>query len=79
MKRLYVRTAARGTGIGQALATSVIELAAALGYREVMLDTFPSMTSAIAIYRALGFEPIPPYWNNIVPGVLYFGKQLQAG
>jgi putative acetyltransferase len=76
VKRLYVRAAARGTGIGHALARSAVELATALGYREAMLDTLPSMTSAIAIYRALGFEPIPPYWNNPLPGFLYFGKRL---
>jgi putative acetyltransferase len=76
VKRLYVRAAARGTGIGHALARSVVERATALGYREAMLDTLPSMTSAIAIYRALGFEPIPPYWNNPLPGFLYFGKRL---
>jgi ribosomal protein S18 acetylase RimI-like enzyme len=60
------------------LATSVVELAAALGYRDAMLDTLPSMTGAIAIYRALGFEPIPPYWNNPLPGFLYFGKRLSS-
>ena len=76
LKRLYVREAARGTGLGRMLATSVVKLAAALGYREAMLDTLPSMTAAIAIYRALGFEPIPPYWNNPLPGFLYFGKRL---
>jgi putative acetyltransferase len=78
VKRLYVRPAARGTGIGRELAASVVELAAALGYREAMLDTLPWMLSAIAVYRALGFEPIPPYWNNIVPGILYCGKKLDA-
>ena len=42
-----------------------------------MLDTLPSMTSAIALYKALGFRPIPAYWNNIVPGILYFGMRLR--
>lgn len=79
MKRLYVRAAARGNGAGRALMTSALERATALGYREAMLDTLPWMNSAIAIYRALGFAPIPPYWDNTVPGLLYFGKRLQAG
>lgn len=79
LKRLYVRPAARGTGVGRALATSLLERATALGYREAMLDTLPWMNSAIALYRALGFTPTPPYWDNQVPGILYFGKQLHAG
>lgn len=77
LKRLFVREAARGCGAGRALATAAVELAAVSGYRDVMLETLPSMTPAIATYRALGFEPIPPYWNNTIPDVVYLGKQLQ--
>ena len=76
VKRLYVRPAGRGTGIGRALATAAVEFASASGYGQVVLDTLPSMTAAISVYRSLGFEPIPAYWNNILPGVLYFGKRL---
>lgn len=76
IKRFYVRPAARGRGVGQALAAAVVELAAGLGYREAMLDTLPAMSAAIAIYRALGFEPIPPYSCDTVPGLLYFRKIL---
>jgi putative acetyltransferase len=79
VKRLYVRPAARGMGLGRALATSAIERASTLGYREVMLDTLPWMTAAIAIYRSLGFAPIAPYWNNLVPGIIYLGKTLRPG
>ena len=57
--------------------SSVVERATALGYRQAMLDTLPWMSSAIAIYRAQGFAPIPPYWDNAVPGIIYFGKRLQ--
>lgn len=77
VKRLYVRPAARGMGLGRALATSAVEHASTLGYSEVMLDTLPRMTSAIAIYRSLGFVPASPYWNNMVPGIVYFGKTLR--
>ena len=79
VKRLYVRPLARGMGLGRALATSAIERASTLGYREVMLDTLPSMTSAISIYRSLGFAPVSRYWNNLVPGIVHFGKTLRPG
>jgi GNAT superfamily N-acetyltransferase len=79
VKRLYVRRAARGAGIGAALARSIVQHASALGYREAMLDTLPWMISAIAIYRSLGFEPISPYWDNLVPGILYFRRKLHRG
>ena len=78
MKRLYVRCGDRGSGIGRALAVKATRFASAAGYREMLLDSLPSMEAAIRLYRSLGFEPIPPYWNNIVPGVLYFGRRLDT-
>jgi putative acetyltransferase len=78
VKRLYVRPAARGMGLGRVLATSAIERASTLSYSEVMLDTLPWMTSAIAIYRSLGFAPVAPYWNNLVPGIIYLGKTIRS-
>jgi ribosomal protein S18 acetylase RimI-like enzyme len=76
LKRLYVRPAARGARIGLALAKCAIESATAKGYRQIMLDTLPSMTPAIVIYRALGFAPTAPYSATTAPGILYFAKQL---
>jgi hypothetical protein len=55
---------------------AVLERALAIGYREAMLDTLPWMSSAIVIYRACGFAPIPAYRNNAVPDIGYFGKKL---
>ena len=76
MKRLYVRSAGRGTGAGRALAQAIVDRATAAGYSEMLLDTLPVMAPAIAVYRSLGFVDIPPYWNNIIPGVLYLGRAL---
>jgi ribosomal protein S18 acetylase RimI-like enzyme len=76
MKRLYVRREGRERGAGRALALEAIKFAKAAGYEEMLLDSLPTMTAAIRLYRALGFKPIPPYWNNPLPGTLYFSRQL---
>jgi GNAT superfamily N-acetyltransferase len=76
MKRLYVRPAARGLGIGAALVAAVIKSAEELGYAEMKLDTLPSMPEAFTLYKRCGFLEIPAYYHNPVPGTVYLGKQL---
>lgn len=61
MKRLYVRKAFRGLGLGSLLLEWVIEEARGAGYQELVADTMPVMTDALALYERRGFERTGPY------------------
>lgn len=76
MKRLYVRPAYRGTGLGRELANELIEDARGCGYRTMLLDTLASMASARELYRDLGFVPVAPYYDNPLPGVMFMALEL---
>lgn len=71
MKRLYVRKAFRGFGIGRQLADAVLDAARQVGYACVLLDTLDEMEAARALYTDLGFVEIPPYYHNPLPGSHY--------
>jgi ribosomal protein S18 acetylase RimI-like enzyme len=71
MKRLYVRKAFRGFGLGRQLAECALDAARLGGYACVLLDTLDEMEAARALYVDLGFEEIPPYYHNPIPGAHY--------
>jgi ribosomal protein S18 acetylase RimI-like enzyme len=68
MKRLYVLPRFRGTGLGRLLVEELVHDARSHGYRRMVLDTLPSMRPAQAVYSAMGFQPIPAYYDNPLPG-----------
>ena len=76
MKRLYVRSAHRGAGLGGILVDAVILAARRAGYRELRLDTLASMKSARALYVSRGFVQIPPYSENYLPDTVFYSLKL---
>jgi ribosomal protein S18 acetylase RimI-like enzyme len=78
LKRLYVRQAYRGKGLGRRLLEALLAEAVAAGYREAVFDTIESMKEALALYRTFAFEPTEPYGCHPVAGSLCFRKVLTA-
>ena len=76
MKRLYVRDAHRGKGLGRALAEAAIRAAREAGCTRIVLDTLPKMRAAQALYRSFGFREIGPYLETPTPGAICFELSL---
>lgn len=75
-KRLYVRPAWRGTGLGKALKLAILDEARRLGYQRFRWDSLPSMQAANALYRSLGAKNIAPYCYNPLEGALFWELDL---
>ncbi|MGD0107668.1 MAG: GNAT family N-acetyltransferase [Rhodopila sp.] len=76
MKRLYTTAAARGAGVGRALAVAAIAAATRAGYVTMRLDTLPAMLAAQTLYRQLGFGITPGYYESPVQGTIFMKKDL---
>jgi ribosomal protein S18 acetylase RimI-like enzyme len=71
MKRLYVQSSRRGSGLGRRLAEAAIAEGRRLGYAAMRLDTLPGMEAAQALYEELGFRDVAAYADNPVPGARF--------
>ena len=84
IKRMYVRPAHRGKGIGREMLEFLLQEATALGYTKIRLDTLKSMKPAQSLYRAYGFREIAEYPESEIPlewriHFAFFEKDLEVG
>lgn len=76
LKRLYVRSDARGTGLGEALAKRALDEAVSRKYTEVVMDTLESMTPARRLYTKLGFSETDAYYDTPIKETVFYGRTL---
>ena len=76
MKRLFVRPAFRRFGIGRLLTQALMDRGLQAGYSNLLLDTLDDLEAARGLYASLGFEEIPPYYFNPIPGAHYLRAPL---
>jgi GNAT superfamily N-acetyltransferase len=76
MKRLFVRPAFQGRGLGRRLAEMVIAEARTIGYSTMTLDTLPFMHAAIRLYETLGFVRRPAYYATPLQETIFMELQL---
>lgn len=78
LKRMYVRPAFRGQGVGKQLLAHLQAYAYEQGLRVLRLETGVYQTEALGLYQRFGFQRIPPfgpYFEN--PVSICMEKKLQ--
>ena len=80
LKRMYVRSAARGRGIADLLAARAVAAAGERGCRSIWLETLGGvMDPAINVYRRHGFAPSRRGGTLSVDGILVMQLDLDGG
>ena len=61
LKRMWVASSARGSGVGRRLLEELERRAAEHGTDAIRLETNRTLTEAIALYRSAGYEEVAPF------------------
>ena len=79
LKRMYVRPAYRGRGLGRQMIVSIEEEALAAGRPVIRLETGTYLPAAIALYESSGYRRIPAFGEYVGnPHSVCFEKRLPA-
>lgn len=62
--KFYLSAGARGKGIGKVLMQKSIESARNLGYKEIYLESFPELSTAVGLYEKSGFKLLSAPMGN---------------
>jgi putative acetyltransferase len=85
VKRMYVREAARGRGVAQALLARIEAEARAAGITSLTLETGVHQAEAIRLYERAGFRPCPVFGAyatleaDAIATSLFYAKELATG
>lgn len=79
IKRMFVRSEARGIGLGRRLLVALEDAARQKHVSRISLETGIRQPEAIALYRASGYQDCPPFGTYAPdPLSLFMTKRLQA-
>lgn len=62
--KFYLSASSRGKGLGHLLMQKSIESAKKLGYRQLYLESFPELGTAVGMYEKAGFKPLTKAMGN---------------
>jgi len=65
-----------GLDLARRLILALLDEARGLGYTRMHLDTLPMMHDAQALYAALGFDDIAPYYDTPITGTRFMSRKL---
>jgi putative acetyltransferase len=70
--KMYLRSAARGKGIGKMLIEKALQFARDTGYRKVYIETMPELRKAMSVYEKFGFR----YLDGPMGDTGHFGCEI---